>query len=60
MELRLFPGDDIVVTLDGTDGEFTIKYSGARVTIKANLPDTRGRVGVIYDEDGADGKPVLK
>lgn len=46
------PGQKILVRLNETDGEFTVFYDTkrGRLTVEADLPDTTGRTGVIYEE----------
>jgi hypothetical protein len=51
MNIILSPGQAVRVTLEGTDGEFIVEWVPNKcVRVKADLPDTSGRVGVIYEE----------
>lgn len=50
MRVVIAQGDKLVVQLEGTDGEFEIEYGSRALTVKADLPDTKGREGVIYSE----------
>lgn len=54
MKLELKPGEAVEVTLEGTDGIITVMFAagGSLVRVHADLPDSQGRVGVIYEEDG--------
>lgn len=53
MKLEIHAGERIFIELEGTDGVFTISYdynNSGHLTVEADLPDTGGRRGVIYDE----------
>jgi hypothetical protein len=50
VEIRLNQGERVVVKLYGTDGEFKITFGKSLLTVKADLPDNKGRKGVIYQE----------
>jgi len=50
MKIELAPGETLVVSLKESDGEFTIKFGEDAVTVEADMPDTQGRTGVIYEE----------
>lgn len=52
MKVVLEPGEKVVVTFAGTDGEITVAFAdgGATVRVEADLPDSSGRSGVIYEE----------
>jgi len=52
MKVVLRPGDTLEVELDDTDGHFEIKYDVdlGKLEVTSDLPDTQGRVGVIYSE----------
>ena len=54
MKVELEPGEKVAVTLSGTDGVITVSYDGdgdSKLTVHADLPDTSGREGIIYEED---------
>jgi hypothetical protein len=51
MRIELNRGQQLVVGLADTDGEFIITYGPRNLTIESDLPDTSGREGVIYDEN---------
>lgn len=54
MRIELAPGEELIVTLQDSDGEFTISFDkddDKCVKIEADMPDTEGREGVIYCED---------
>lgn len=55
MKVILEPGDSLIVELHETDGLFRINYDHMteqnHLTVWAELPDSSGREGVIYDED---------
>lgn len=46
-------GQSVTVKLDGTDGEFTIFWDeeNEKLTVTADMADSYGRIGVIYQED---------
>ena len=46
----LEPGEKVKITLRDADGEFTVSYGPSELTVESDLPDTEGRVGVIYNE----------
>ena len=50
MKIELSPGELLMVTLQGTDGMFTIEFGERELTVSVDLPDTEGREGVIYSE----------
>lgn len=53
MRIVLSAGERVVVTFEGTDGEITVTFGdgGSLVRVEADLPDSSGREGVIYEED---------
>ena len=50
MKIELAPGETLVVSLKDSDGTFTVKFGESAVTVEADMPDTKGREGVIYEE----------
>ena len=50
MKVEIKQGETVLLTLAGTDGQFTISYSSTALTVRADLPDTQGREGIIYCE----------
>lgn len=65
MRIELAPGEELTVGFKDTDGEFSIGFDGSTPTwairVKADLPDSSGRSGIIYEEigGGLDEKPPL-
>jgi hypothetical protein len=59
MKCELSPGEKLVVTFEGTDGEITVEFAmdGALVRVSADLPDSTGRKGVIYEERASRDEP---
>ena len=61
MRIFVAPGDELIVNLEGTDGEFKIRYSPTSLSIEADLPDTQGREGLVYEEVfTTPGKPKVQ
>jgi hypothetical protein len=64
MKIELKLSEKITVTLEGTDGEFTVEFNEADLRVTADMPDSSGREGVIYmeafgiDDDGAIQGPI--
>lgn len=52
MKIELKPNESIAVTFEETSGEIAVSFSETAVTVMADLPDTLGREGVIYQEIG--------
>lgn len=50
MKIELKQGERITVTFADTDGEIEVSYGENNLTVTADLPDTTGRQGVIYEE----------
>jgi len=65
MKIEIGQGEEIVITLEDTDGEFTIKWGEEALTIEADLPDDEGRGGHVelnerkVDPDQPDCDPVI-
>ena len=54
MRILIAPGDVLTVGIDDGDVEFTIAFDAGgngHLTVSADMADSTGRVGVIYDED---------
>jgi acyl carrier protein len=53
MRIELAKNDKLEVSLEGTDGLITIHFDDEKqkFTIHADLPDSSGRVGIVYQED---------
>ncbi len=49
-KVELRPGQSVLVTFADTDGEIETSYDHDAVRVKADLPDSTGREGVIYEE----------
>ena len=50
MKVVLKPGETLEVEFEETDGTIIVGFSETDITVSANLPDTSGREGVIYQE----------
>jgi hypothetical protein len=60
MYVEIGIGQDVRIGLRDTDGIFVIDYAKSRagvLSIMADMPDTNGREGVIYEERFGDGLP---
>ena len=54
MKIEIAPGDELVVVLEGTDGEFRIAFDkdgNKKLQVFADLPDDRGRGGDVDMND---------
>lgn len=51
MKVAIFPGETLEIEVGNADGIFTVTYGEEHLTIEADMPDTSGRMGVIYDEN---------
>lgn len=54
MRIELNPGETVIITLAGTDGEFQVTFGEDAVTVEADMPDDDERQGVIYRETWQD------
>lgn len=54
LKVTLEPGDKVAIAIEGSDGMFTVEYGATNVTVEADMPDSTGREGVIYDESWSD------
>ena len=54
MRVVLKPNESVDITFEGTDGVITVSFArgGMTVQVIADLPDSTGRVGVNYEENG--------
>lgn len=50
MKVVLRPGERVEIELADTDGRFVVAYGRATLRVTSDLPDTKGRKGVIYEE----------
>jgi hypothetical protein len=50
MEIVLKKGESIDIMLEGADGRFRFTYGYTRVDVRATMPDSQGREGLIYRE----------
>lgn len=50
MKVELRQGESVSITLEGTDGLFKVIYGKETLRVTSDLPDTKGRKGVIYEE----------
>lgn len=50
MNIEIGKGDNLRVTLKDSDGGFNVLFSSKAVQILADLPDSEGREGLIYNE----------
>lgn len=62
MRIMLKPGETLIVGFadenDGDgDGTIEIEFGDEVLIVRADMPDTTGREGVIYEERFADGVP---
>lgn len=54
MHISLSQGDRLTVVISDSDGSFTVKYGyndSEKLTVEADMPDSSGRQGIIYEED---------
>ena len=54
MRIELASGDTLSVVMEGTDGEFKVIWGENVLQVTADLPDSSGREGVIYEETWGD------
>jgi hypothetical protein len=50
MQVVLKPGEYVEIKLAETDGTFRVVYGQTQVDVRADLPDSSGRSGLIYRE----------
>lgn len=50
MKVVLSPDDHLIVEFADTDGTFSIFYDSDDITVFADLPDSKNRSGIIYQE----------
>jgi len=50
LKIELEPGEEVTVTFAGTDGEIEVGFGCCEVYVEANMADSTGRVGTIYQE----------
>lgn len=54
--------ESVTIQFKDSDGSFTISFEPNRIIVEAELPDTQGREGIIYEEvfgAGIETSPVL-
>jgi hypothetical protein len=49
-KVELEPGEQVTVTFKDSDGEITVEFREDALLVTADLPDSSGREGVIYEE----------
>lgn len=63
MKIELKPGEHVMIHFEDTDGEITVSFGDkdnasvslpAGIVVHADLPDERGREGIIYHEPFSD------
>lgn len=50
MKVILQPGEKVEVEFADSDGQITVEFNEADITVLADLPDTEKREGIIYQE----------
>lgn len=50
MKVEIGEGEAVTVVFKDTDGEITVRWDPGALRVLADLPDTEGREGVIYEE----------
>lgn len=58
MKVELKVGESVSVVFAETDGEIIVDFGETAIEVRSELPDTAGRVGVIYRE--AYDEPVVE
>lgn len=58
MKLILKQGERVEVELADTDGKFVISYGRSTLRVTSDLPDQKGREGVIYEERFGDASDI--
>jgi hypothetical protein len=58
MKLVLKPGERIKVRFANSDGGIDVQFNHNNITVKSDLPDTKGREGVIYREEFGNRVPI--
>lgn len=48
--IEIGQNESVRIKLRETDGEFTVSYGKRVLRVTSDLPDTKGRKGVIYEE----------
>ena len=51
MKVVLKKGESVDIAFEDADGSLRIGYGHTKVFVKAELPDTQGRQGIIYEEN---------
>jgi hypothetical protein len=51
MKLILDKEESVEISFMGGDGEITVRFGPTYIAVVADLPDSKGREGVIYFED---------
>jgi len=50
MRIELQPGEELEVGFTESDGTIIVAYTDTALTVSADLPDSTGREGTIYEE----------
>jgi len=50
MRIVLNPGEEVTVEFADSDGEIAVGFYSNEISVYSNLPDSDGRVGLIYCE----------
>lgn len=50
MKVELNPSESVTVTFAESDGEIKVAFCETAIRVEADLPDTEGREGIIYEE----------
>lgn len=56
MKIELEVGETVTVTFKDSDGEIKVLFGDALIQVSADMPDTQGREGIIYQENF--GRPI--
>jgi hypothetical protein len=50
MKVILHEGEKVEVEFAESDGQITVEFNPTDLIVKADMPDTDGRTGIIYQE----------
>lgn len=50
MKVILQPGEKVEVEFADSDWQITVEFNATDITVRADLPDTEKRQGIIYQE----------
>lgn len=49
MDVTLKPGEGVRILFEDTDGIISVNYGKTGLRVRANMPDNRGRKGLLYE-----------